>query len=115
MNKCKKMSSRVLGCACRQDKKHYWAVRRCKRDDKYIPRDVPKGHLVVYVGEDYKRYVIKIALLNHPLFRALLDQATQHYDFAAPSNSKLCIPCDETIFLTILRCASKHRRLFPCF
>ncbi|KAI3987285.1 hypothetical protein MKX01_003035 [Papaver californicum] len=70
-----------------------------------IPKDVPKGHLVVYVGEDYKRFVIKISLLKHPLFKALLDRAKEEYNFTHP-HSKLCIPCEEKVFLRVIRCAN---------
>lgn len=80
---------------------------------KVIPRDVPKGHLVVYVGENYKRHVIKISLLKHPLFKALLDVAQDVYDFGI--NSKLCIPCDECVFLEVLRCASGYSGEKGCF
>ncbi|KAJ0244015.1 hypothetical protein HA466_0199780 [Hirschfeldia incana] len=76
----------------------------------HIPHDVPKGHLVVYVGkeeESYKRFVIKITLLHDPTIRALLDQSKDEaYDDFTSGDSKLCIPCDETLFLEVLRCAS---------
>ncbi|XP_052176275.1 uncharacterized protein LOC127790700 [Diospyros lotus] len=113
LKKWQKMSSRVIpsgGCECC----HQWALWPSMQEEKCIPRDVPKGHLVVYVGEDYKRYVINISLLKHPLFKALLDQARDEYDFNAAS--KLCIPCDENIFLSVVRCAasSQDRRIFLC-
>ncbi|PSS23704.1 Auxin-responsive protein [Actinidia chinensis var. chinensis] len=112
VNKWQKMR-RVIPCAgcdcCRQ-----WALWPSKQEEKSIPRDVPKGHLVVYVGQAYKRYVINITLLKHPLFKALLDQAQEEYDFTAAS--KLCIPCDENIFLSVVRCATtlQDRRISLC-
>ena len=81
-----------------------WVLWSPLHQDCFIPRDVPKGHLVVYVGENYRRFVIKISLLNHPLFKALLDQAQDEFDFTA--NSKLCIPCDENLFLSVVHRAS---------
>ncbi|OMO49612.1 Auxin responsive SAUR protein [Corchorus olitorius] len=96
-----------------------WNVWSClHKEECYIPKDVPKGHLVVYVGEDYcRRFVIKVSLLEHPLLRALLDRAEEVFDFS--SGSKLCIPCNENIFTIILQyvaAASQqdHRRRF-CF
>ncbi|XP_050229641.1 indole-3-acetic acid-induced protein ARG7 [Mercurialis annua] len=109
--KWRKMGSRVIPCAgcehCCQ-----WSLWASLHEGKSIPRDVPKGHLVVYVGENYKRFVIKISLLEHPLFRALLDEAKDEYDFTA--DSKLCIPCDETIFLDVVRCASSPQNGKTC-
>ncbi|XP_054800453.1 auxin-induced protein X15-like [Prosopis cineraria] len=83
-------------------------------ENSSIPSDVPKGHLVVYVGKNHKRFVIKIALLNHPLFKALLDQAQEEYGFSA--DSKLCIPCEEHLFLSVLCCASspQHEQMCLC-
>lgn len=43
-------------------------------EDESIPKDVPRGHMVVYVGGECKRFVIRIALLQHPSFQVLLAQ-----------------------------------------
>uniref|UniRef100_A0A7N0RHG4 Small auxin up regulated protein n=1 Tax=Kalanchoe fedtschenkoi TaxID=63787 RepID=A0A7N0RHG4_KALFE len=81
-----------------------WYALPLLQQNNLIPKDVPKGHLAVYVGENYKRHIIKISLLKHPLFKALLDLAQEVYDFA--TGAKLCIPCDEYVFLQVLGCAS---------
>ncbi|KAJ4980121.1 hypothetical protein NE237_010901 [Protea cynaroides] len=75
---------------------------------KNFPKDVPKGHLVVYVGEGNKRFVIKVSLLKHPLFKGLLDQAKDEYGFST-THSKLRIPCNENIFLDVVRCCTNSR------
>ncbi|CAJ2656724.1 indole-3-acetic acid-induced protein ARG7 [Trifolium pratense] len=111
INKCKKVGSVVKTCATCEDccERGLWSSIH---ESSSIPSDVPKGHMVVYIGENHKRYVIKIALLHHPLFKALLDQAQEEYDFIA--DSKLCIPCDEHLFLSVLRCASSPQNQRVC-
>nr|VDC89908.1 unnamed protein product [Brassica rapa] len=45
---------------------------------------VPKGHLVVHVGEldgDTRRVVVPLIYFNHPLFGELLEQAELVYGF----------------------------------
>ncbi|KAK9072782.1 hypothetical protein SSX86_009217 [Deinandra increscens subsp. villosa] len=83
-------------------------------DEDYIPRDVPKGHLVVYVGENQTRFVINVKLLKDPLFKALLDQAREEYNFNA--GCRLYIPCHEDVFLAVVRCAAvpQDRRVTFC-
>nr|XP_043623510.1 auxin-responsive protein SAUR50-like [Erigeron canadensis] len=72
-------------------------------DEDYIPRDVPKGHLVVYVGENKSRFVINVKLLKNPMFIELLDQAREEYDFT--TDCQLYIPCHEYVFLSVIHCA----------
>ncbi|XP_010253922.1 PREDICTED: auxin-responsive protein SAUR23 [Nelumbo nucifera] len=103
LRKWRRMSAKVFPSAtCDYPYRWRWALR--EEEEVSIPKDVPRGHLVVYVGENCKRFVIKVTLLKHPLFRALLDRARDEYDFMA-ADSKLCIPCDETMFLDVVRCA----------
>lgn len=99
MKKWRRMGRRVIPCAACET----CCVWSLWHEEKIVPSDVPKGHLVVYVGEYHKRFVIKVTLLKHPLFQALLDQAQEVYDFNA--DSRLRIPCDENIFLSVVQCA----------
>lgn len=66
-----------------------------------IPLDVPAGHLAVCVGPNARRFVVRAAHLNHPVFRKLLVQAEEEYGFAHPG--PLSIPCDEALFEEVLR------------
>ncbi|GLT88849.1 hypothetical protein SLE2022_068580 [Rubroshorea leprosula] len=54
---------------------------RIYKKDGPIPEDVPRGHLAVSVEKKFKRFVIKITLLNHPPFQALLDHAEEAFEF----------------------------------
>ncbi|KAG8376568.1 hypothetical protein BUALT_Bualt09G0076900 [Buddleja alternifolia] len=112
---CLKKCRRAIPCGEACDKWCKWCLWSSSlHEEKIVPSDVPKGHLVVYVGEYHKRFVIKVTLLKHPLFQALLDQAREAYDFTA--DSRLCIPCDENIFLSVVQCAKSppDRRLSIC-
>ncbi|KAF9598155.1 hypothetical protein IFM89_025595 [Coptis chinensis] len=102
LKKWRKMGTKVLPSST-YDHCCQWVLCPFLHEEP-IPRDVPKGHLVVYVGEECKRFVIKVTLLKHPLFKALLDRAREEYEFT--SDSKLCIPCDEKIFLRVIHCAA---------
>ncbi|XP_054778188.1 uncharacterized protein LOC129286196 [Prosopis cineraria] len=59
---------------------------------------VPKGYLVVYVGEEMKRFAIPISYLNQPSFQELLSQAEEEYGYDHPMGA-LTIPCNEYVFL----------------
>ncbi|KAI3901091.1 hypothetical protein MKW92_046947 [Papaver armeniacum] len=60
--------------------------------------DVPKGHFAVYVGENQKRFVVPISILNHPSFQDLLSRAEEEFGFAHRKGG-LTIPCDEDTFI----------------
>ncbi|MCD7467140.1 hypothetical protein HAX54_004414 [Datura stramonium] len=76
----------------------------CREDvfiDLISPKDVPKGHFAVYVGEEQKkRYVIPISFLSQPLFQDLLSQAEEEFGFDHPMGG-LTIPCREDIFIDL--------------
>ncbi|XP_052207618.1 auxin-responsive protein SAUR71-like [Diospyros lotus] len=60
----------------------------------------PVGHLVVYVGEEMERFVLKAELLNHPIFVKLLNASAQEYGYE--QRGALRIPCDVFVFERVL-------------
>lgn len=62
--------------------------------------DVPKGHFVVYVGENRSRYILPISLLNHAQFQFLLQIAEEQFGF--DHDKGLMIPCEEVIFQSLI-------------
>ncbi|XP_022941161.1 auxin-responsive protein SAUR50-like [Cucurbita pepo subsp. pepo] len=68
-------------------------------DEQGLPLDVPKGHFVVYVGENRSRHIVPITYLNHPQFQILLQQAADEFGF--DHDMGLTIPCDEHFFQSL--------------
>ncbi|XP_015892412.1 auxin-induced protein 15A-like [Ziziphus jujuba] len=67
-----------------------------------LAADVPKGHLVVYVGEtEKKRFVVPLSLLNQPSFQELLIQVEEEFGFEHPMGG-LTIPCREDAFIDLM-------------
>ncbi|KAI3745814.1 hypothetical protein L6452_08225 [Arctium lappa] len=74
-------------------------VKRCSslgRKHEQNHEDVPKGHFVVYVGENRTRYVIPISFLSRPEFQTLLRQAEEEFGF--DHDMGLTIPCEQRVF-----------------
>lgn len=68
--------------------------------DDSAPDDVPEGYLVVYVGEERRRFVINAQILNHPVFRVLLDKSAEEYGFEHKGG--LAIACEVVFFEHLL-------------
>ena len=66
-------------------------------------KDVPKGFLAVYVGDEskMKRFVIPVPYLNLPSFQELLSQAEEEFGFNHPMGA-LTIPCREDCFIDLI-------------
>ncbi|XP_059637128.1 protein SMALL AUXIN UP-REGULATED RNA 12-like [Cornus florida] len=73
-------------------KKHWY-------DEEGLPLDVPKGHFVVYVGENRRRYIVPISFLSHPEFQTLLQRAEEEFGFN--HDMGLTIPCEEVVFQSL--------------
>ncbi|XP_062097163.1 auxin-responsive protein SAUR50-like [Humulus lupulus] len=68
-------------------------------DEQGLPLDVPKGHFVVYVGENRSRYIVPISFLSRPEFQSLLHKAEEEFGF--DHDMGLTIPCQEDVFLSL--------------
>ena len=68
-------------------------------DENGSPLNVPKGHFVVYVGENRVRYVVPISFLTRPEFQLLLQQAEEEFGF--DHDMGLTIPCEEVVFRSL--------------
>ncbi|KAL6998801.1 Auxin-responsive protein saur50 [Sarracenia purpurea var. burkii] len=68
-------------------------------DEEGLPVDVPKGHFVVYVGENRSRYIVPISFLTHPEFQTLLRRAEEEFGF--DHDMGLTIPCEEVVFRSL--------------
>lgn len=65
------------GCVFRHDDGGGDSDSECDQ----APYDVPEGSLVVYVGEQRRRFVIRAALLSHPVFKALLQKSAEELGY----------------------------------
>ncbi|XP_028782664.1 protein SMALL AUXIN UP-REGULATED RNA 10-like [Neltuma alba] len=56
----------------------------------------PEGCFWVYVGPQRERFLVKIELANHPVFKELLDDAESEYGFR--NDGPIRLPCDVNLF-----------------
>ncbi|KAG6673581.1 hypothetical protein I3842_16G118900 [Carya illinoinensis] len=70
-----------------------------KNDNEEGTKRAPKGHFVVYVGKELKRFVIPLSFLKHPIFQQLLQKAADEYGFN--SHRSIVLPCDQLTFSTV--------------
>ncbi|XP_052201640.1 auxin-responsive protein SAUR50 [Diospyros lotus] len=78
-------------------------LKRCSslgKNDENLPLDVPKGHFVVYVGQNRTRHIVPISFLTHPEFQILLQRAEEEFGFNHEMG--LTIPCEEVVFQSLM-------------
>ncbi|KAF9661618.1 hypothetical protein SADUNF_Sadunf19G0087600 [Salix dunnii] len=61
--------------------------------------EVHKGHFVVYVGDEMKRFVVPTSYLKNPIFQKLLDESAEEYGF--DNKNGIVLPCDESTFRSL--------------
>ncbi|GAA0184132.1 hypothetical protein Leryth_025058 [Lithospermum erythrorhizon] len=69
-------------------------------DELGLPMDVPKGHFVVYVGQNRTRYIVPISILNRCEFQNLLQLAEEEFGF--DHDMGIIVPCEEEFFESLV-------------
>ena len=64
---------------------------------------VPSGHVAVCVGGESRRFLVRAAHLNHPVFRELLRQSEEEYGFPSGASGPVALPCDKDRLRDVLR------------
>ncbi|OEL24701.1 hypothetical protein BAE44_0014277 [Dichanthelium oligosanthes] len=74
----------------------------CRRPPPVRPA-APAGCFPVLVGPERERFVVRADRANHPLFRALLDEAEAEYGFPRPAAAEpLVLPCGADEFRRVM-------------
>ena len=68
--------------------------------EKQSSKRAPKGHFVVYVGKELKRYVVPLSFLRNSIFQQFLEKSADEYGFA--NSNGIVLPCDESTFNRLL-------------
>jgi len=63
---------------------------------------VPKGYIAVYVGPEFRRFVIPITFLSMPEIKELMDDVAEEFGCDYHADGALHIPCDEDYFRNVL-------------
>ncbi|KAL2254414.1 UNVERIFIED_CONTAM: Auxin-induced protein X10A [Sesamum indicum] len=69
--------------------------------NKIKKKKTPKGHIVVYVGEEMRRFFVPISCLKNPQFQELLQQSADVYGFDHGQGGIL-LPCSLPTFLRVI-------------
>ncbi|XP_058734165.1 auxin-responsive protein SAUR71-like [Vicia villosa] len=82
--------------SCSYDKLSEKFQKKQKNDTK----KPPNGCVCVYVGSERQRFVIKIKIFNHPLFKTLLEDVENEYGYR--NDGPLWLPCHVDLFYEAL-------------
>ncbi|CAL5087446.1 unnamed protein product [Urochloa decumbens] len=72
---------------------------RCRSARRSKPAPA-EGCFTVCVGAGRQRFVVRTECVNHPLFRALLEEAEEAFGYGAAG--PLALPCDADAFVRVL-------------
>ncbi|OVA05071.1 Auxin-induced protein [Macleaya cordata] len=89
----KKLAKKVKVMAGNRQSYNYESLVRCDYDEAPT---TPTGFFAVYVGEERQRFVVPTSFLSHPLFKMLLEKASD--EFGYEQRNGLIVPCTVSTF-----------------
>ncbi|XP_045823279.1 auxin-responsive protein SAUR71-like [Trifolium pratense] len=73
---------------------------KSRKKDITSKKLAPNGCICVYVGPERQRFVIKIKIFNHPLFKTFLEDVENEYGYT--NDGPLWLPCHVDLFCEAL-------------
>ncbi|RZC84081.1 hypothetical protein C5167_046889 [Papaver somniferum] len=86
----------------------YESLVRCDYEES--PPTTPKGFFAVYVGEERQRFVVPTSFLDHPLFKMLLQKASDEFGYT--QRDGLVVPCSVSTFEEVVSAVECTRGQF---
>ena len=75
-------------------------LKQSEEDDHKPPKNksrvAAKGFFPVYVGEEKKRFGMKMEMANHAVFKKMLEEAEREYGFS--NGGPVLLPCHLDVF-----------------
>ncbi|CAL5214732.1 unnamed protein product [Lathyrus oleraceus] len=100
VNKCKRFWGSSNGLYDSQDSTHSCSYDKLSENFHKKPKNntkkPAKGCVCVYVGPERQRFIIKIKIFNHPLFKTLLEGVENEYGYR--NDGPLWLPCEVDLF-----------------
>lgn len=70
-----------------------------RNEEGEVGRRAPRGHFVVYVGEELRRYAVPLAYLEHAAFQRLLQNSADEFGYSCSRG--IVLPCDDATFCRV--------------
>ncbi|KAM0857212.1 hypothetical protein ACQ4PT_048612 [Festuca glaucescens] len=74
-----------------------------------VRNKLAEGCFSVYVGSERQRFVVRTKCVNHPLFRALLEEAEEVFGYA--TEGPLELPCNAEAFAMVLEQIEQEKQM----
>ncbi|KAI3419550.1 uncharacterized protein J3R85_013053 [Psidium guajava] len=98
--KLAKKAKTMGGRADQEQSPHHEFLLGEFEDEASSSPKTPDGFFAVYVGDEHRRFVVPTGFLSHPLFKILLEKASDEFGFE--QRERLVVPCSVSTFQEVL-------------